>query len=78
MKFETRSIVQTDCHSKHTHIADSLFTAIISFDTVRDEAKKGNYNSHRIVDLAAFSAKLQENCLMYLMFLLKFKPLCTC
>ena len=78
VKFETRSIVQIDCHSKHTHITDSLFTAIISFNTVRDEAKKMNYNSHRIVDLAAFSAKLQENCLMYLMFLLKFKPICTC
>ena len=78
VKFETRSIVQIACHSKHTHIADSLFTAIISFNTVRDEAKKVNYKSHRIVDLAAFSAKLQENCLMYLMFLLKFKPICTC
>ena len=78
VKFETRSIVQIECHSKHTHVADSLFTAIISFNTVRDEAKKVNYNSHRIVDLAAFSAKLQENCLMYLMFLLKFKPICSC
>ena len=78
VKFETQSIVQIECYSKHTHVADSLFTAIISFNTVRDEAKKVNYNSHRIVDLAAFSAKLQENCLMYLMFLLKFKPICTC
>ena len=71
VKFETRSIVQIECHSKDTHVADSLFTAI------RNEAKKVNYSSHRIVDLAAFSAKLQENS-MYLMFLLKFKPICTC
>ena len=118
-ELETRSIVQIECHSKHTHVADSIFTAIILFNTVRDEAKKVNYNSHRIVDLgpvqtlnftcaesnaneknllfslicirfgtcevqrlnralATFSAKLQESCLMYLMFLLKFKPICTC
>ena len=74
---DTRSIVQVECHSKHTHVADSLFTAIISFNTVRNEAEKVNYSSHRIVDLAAFSAKLQENS-MHLMFLLKFKPICTC
>ena len=76
-KFENRSIVQIECHSKHPHVADSLFTAITLFNTVRNEAKKVDYSSHRIVDLAAFSAKLQENS-MYLMFLLKFKPICTC
>ena len=74
---DTRSIVEIECHSKHTHVADSLFPAIISFNTVRNEAKKVNYSSHRIVHLAAFSAKLPENS-MYLMFLLKFKPICTC
>ena len=31
---DTRSIVQIECHSKHMHVADSLFTAIISFNTV--------------------------------------------
>ena len=63
---DSQLIVQIKCHSKHTHVAD----------TVRNEAKKVNYSSHRIVDLAAFSAKLLENS-MYLMFLLKFKPICT-
>ena len=28
--FETQSIVQIECHSKHTYVRDSLFTAIIS------------------------------------------------
>ena len=30
VKFETQSIVQIECHSEHTHVRDSLFTAIIS------------------------------------------------
>ena len=50
VKFETRSIFQIECHSKHTNVADSLFITIISFNTVRNEAKKVNYSSHRIVD----------------------------
>ena len=50
MKFVTRSIDQIECHSKHTKVADSLFTTIISFNTVRNEAKKVNYSSHTIVD----------------------------
>ena len=50
VKFETWSIVQMECHSKHTNIADSLFITIILFNTVQNEAKKINYSSHRIVD----------------------------
>ena len=49
VKFETRSIDQIECHSKHTNVADSLFTNIILFNTVQNEAKKGKlqqpYNS---------------------------------
>ena len=47
VKFETRSIIQIEYHS---NVADSLFTTIISFNTVRNEAKKVNYSSHTIVD----------------------------
>ena len=50
VKFETRSTVQIECHSKHTNVADGLFITIISFNTVRNEAKKVNYSSHRMVD----------------------------
>ena len=50
VEFEIRSIVQIDCHLKHTHVADSLFTAIISFNTVRTEAKKVSNSSHRIIE----------------------------
>ena len=67
MKFETRSIVQIECHSKHTKEADSLFTTIISFNTVRNEAKKANYSSHTIVDfytkfhIFVVSSQIQTN-----------------
>ena len=50
VKFETRSIVQIECHSKLTNVADSLFTTIMLCNTVRNEAKKVNYSSHTIVD----------------------------
>ena len=50
VKFETRSIGQIECHLKHTHVADILFTAIISFNTVRTEAKNVSNSSHRIVE----------------------------
>ena len=50
VKFETQSIVQIECHLKHAHLADSLYTATISFNTVETEAKKVSNSSHRIVE----------------------------
>ena len=50
VKFETQTIVKIEGHLKHTHVADSPFTAIISFNTVRTEAKKVSNSSHRIVE----------------------------
>ena len=59
VKFETRSIVQIECHLKHTHVADSLFTATISFNTVRTEAKKVLSNSsHSFATLSCVLCKI--------------------
>ena len=49
VKFETRLIGQTESHLRK-HVADSLFTAVISFNAVRTEAKKVSNNSERILE----------------------------
>ena len=50
VKFETRLIGQIESHLCK-HVADNLFTAIISFNTVRTEAKKVSNNSKRILEI---------------------------
>ena len=60
VKFETRSIDQIECHSKHMNVEDSLFTNIILFNTVRNEAKKVNCSSHKIVDFYTSPRSLQN------------------